>query len=98
MVQIIWSKLAREDIKSIKEYIAKDSSVYAKNTILKIKKKIDLLILNPNLGRNIPEVNNPIYKEIIEGNYRIMFKKVGLEIQILTIFHGARSFKNDFIE
>ena len=68
MVQIIWSKLAREDIKSIKEYISKDSEVYAKNTILKIKKKVDLLIQNPNLGRDIPEANNPIYREIIEGN------------------------------
>jgi toxin ParE1/3/4 len=98
MVQIIWSKLAREDIKSIKEYISKDSEVYAKNTILKIKKKVDLLIQNPNLGRDIPEVNNPIYREIIEGNYRIMFKKVGFEIQILTIFHGARAFQKDLID
>ena len=98
MVQIIWSKLAREDIKSIKEYISKDSEVYAKNTIIKIKKKVDLLIQNPNLGRDIPEVSNPIYREIIEGNYRIMFKKVDFEIQILTIFHGARAFQKDLID
>lgn len=36
------------------------------------------------MGRLVPELHNPNYREIIFGNYRIIYS-ISLEIQILTI-------------
>ncbi len=40
MVKIIWSILAIEELKEIHDYIAKDSKLYAKREISKIKFEI----------------------------------------------------------
>ena len=50
----------------------------------------------PLIGRVIPEIGNENFREIIYGNYRIMYKLVTKErIDLLTIFHSSRNFKSD---
>ncbi|MBT7790660.1 MAG: type II toxin-antitoxin system RelE/ParE family toxin, partial [Calditrichaeota bacterium] len=43
----------------------------------------------PNSGRNVPELENDQYKELIIDNYRVIYKITEEQIQILTI----RNFK-----
>ena len=38
----------------------------------------------------VPEVQNPIVRELILGNYRIIYRLQGELAEILTIYHGAR--------
>jgi toxin ParE1/3/4 len=57
------------------------------------------LELNPSLGRIIPEVQKQNYKELILGNYRVMFKDISMtKILILAIFHSKRNFEIEKIE
>jgi plasmid stabilization system protein ParE len=53
MVQINWTLLARNDLKGIFEYIAKDSKKYAKLEILKIKSRTQILKLRPLIGKEV---------------------------------------------
>lgn len=57
MVRINWALQAIKDLQNIYEFIAVDSNVYAKNQVIKIKEKTQLLKLQPKLGRIIPEIN-----------------------------------------
>jgi toxin ParE1/3/4 len=92
MVQIRWLKEAKEDLKSIYEYISKDSSHYAAFQVEKIKNKVGILKLHPLAGKRIVEIDNPDFREIIEGEYRIIYKVINENlIHVLLVHHGARS-------
>ena len=90
-MEIKWLPEAINDLKEIYEYISLDSKTYAKNQILRIKEKTNILKRYPDLGKIVEEINKPEIKEIIVGNYRIIYRKVSKNrIDILMVHHGAR--------
>lgn len=91
MVQINWTLLAVNDLKSIAEYISKDSVQYAKLQIARIKLRTRILKSQTYSGKIVAEINKNNIRELIEGNYRIIYKIVSEErIDILTIHHSSR--------
>ncbi len=44
----------------------------------------------PLSGRVVPEVGKKSIREIILGNYRIIYRVLPDEVEILTVHHGAR--------
>lgn len=92
MVRINWTKQAVSDLQSIAEYISKDSKFYAKREILKIRNATNLLKTFPLSGKIITEITKTDFREIIQGNYRIIYKIISKQrIDIITIHHAARS-------
>jgi len=89
-VKIVWSQLAIDDLKSIHEYIASESKVYANSMIGKILYRVRQLENFPQSGRIVPEFGQKIIKELIEGNYRIIYKIHPHHIGIVRIHHSAR--------
>jgi toxin ParE1/3/4 len=92
MVKIIWTQRSLNDLKSIAEYIAKDSVKYASLTLQRILDVTNYLETNPRIGRMVPEVGkNDKIREIIFGNFRIIYKiSSSQSIHILTVHHSAR--------
>ena len=73
-------------------YISYDSKKYAQYQILKIRNSIKILKQYKFSGKIVEEYNDENIREIIEGNYRIIYKILGDDrIDIITIHHGARS-------
>jgi toxin ParE1/3/4 len=96
MVKINWSELSIDDLKSIYDYISKDSKRYALITINKIYHRAQLLIEQPLLGRIVPEFNDSKIRELIIGNYRLVYKVVDEYIlDILRVYSSARLLKED---
>lgn len=93
MVQIKWLSDAKNDLKKIFDYISLDSVRFAKIQIAKIQKRTEILKTFPNIGKVVPEINNPKIKEITAHNYRIIYRIVNEnQIDILLVHHGARDF------
>ena len=93
MVRIEWTERSLEDLNEIHSYIARDSKNYANIFVKKIYDTIQKLKIFPNIGRVVPETNNPSIREIIFQNYRIVYRNMIEYIEIITIFHGSRSLK-----
>jgi addiction module RelE/StbE family toxin len=94
MVRINWTLQAKDDLKDIADYISKDSVVYAKRQALKIKNKTSILKTQIKAGKVVPEIENSDIREIIEGNYRIIYKIISKNrIDILTVHHSARDLR-----
>jgi toxin ParE1/3/4 len=95
MVKIIWTQRSLDDLKSIAEYISKDSVKYAALTLERIIDVTKHLESNPRIGRMVPEiVKNDKIREIILGNFRIIYKITStLTIHILTVHHSAKRFR-----
>jgi len=91
MVRINWTFQAKNDLKDIADYISKDSKLYAKRQVLKIRNRTNILKSNIHSGRNVPEIQDEDIREIIEGNYRIIYRVINeTRIDILTVHHSAR--------
>lgn len=95
MVQINWTQQSISDLKDIAEYISKDSKIYAKLQVIRIKQRSKILYTQIYSGKIVPEINNKHTRELIEGNYRIIYKVVSnLRVDILTVHHSARDLSN----
>lgn len=87
---IQWSEPALNDLQAIKDYISRDSKIYALNFIERLITLIEKLSQFPDLGRAVPEANSPDIKELDFQNYRIIYRLEVKEIQILAVVHAAR--------
>lgn len=74
MVQIIWTQRARNDLEQISEFISRDSLIYARNQIDKLYRRTEVLKQLPLVGKVVAEINDRSIREIVEGNYRIIYR------------------------
>jgi addiction module RelE/StbE family toxin len=95
MVRLNWTHQAVNDLKDIADYVSKDSRRYANLLIRRIQDKVRLLKTQPDSGRMVDEFERPDIKELLEGNYRIIYRRVNSSrIEILTIHHSARNLRS----
>jgi len=96
MVKLVWTELSTEDLKEIFDYIAIDSVRYASITVNKIYNRAQDIIDNPYIGRIVPEINLKVIREVISGNYRIVYKIINeFQVDILRVYHSASLLKKD---
>ncbi len=94
MVEIIWSELALKDLKSIHDYIAEDSLLYAERYINVLMSRVDILIKNPLAGRFVPEFQDKKLRQILEGSYRIIYRTLkDNKVAIVRIHHSSKLLK-----
>ncbi len=91
MVRINWTIQAKDDLRSIAEYISRDSERYAKLQVVRIRIRTRVLKSQIKIGKKVSEIDDKNIRELIEGNYRIIYKIISKsQIDILTIHHAAR--------
>jgi len=82
-----WSPLAISRLSETAKYIALDNPVAAKRWVNKVFNQVEKLSEFPERGRMVPEVGDKTIREIISGNYRIIYRLKDREISILTLRH-----------
>ena len=85
-MKVVWSHLAVQKLGDIVEFISLDDPAAAEKWANEVFEKTELLRTMPEMGRRVPELSDPRYREIIFGHYRIIYN-LGYEIQILTVRH-----------
>ena len=99
MVRIIWTELVVSELHEIYDYISHDSKIYAKRQIVSIKNKTKVLKSSKYIGKVVDEIGIPVIRELMEGNYRIIYKILNeKEISILTIHHSSRNLAKRIVE
>ena len=92
MTRIVWTEPAVSDLDSIHAYISRDTDVYAAAVISEIFDCVDRLAHFPQSGRVVPEMDDACTREVIVGNYRVIYDTTGEAVRILSVIHGARQF------
>lgn len=91
MVKIVWTELSILDLKVVFDYIAANSDRYATITVNKIYQRAQVIAENPFSGRIVPEFNETTIRELVEGNYMLIYRiKSDIQIDILRVYHSAR--------
>jgi plasmid stabilization system protein ParE len=89
-MKIVWSPLAIDRASEISDYIAQDKPTAAEKWINTVFSKVAQLKSSPEIGRIVPEIRNNQFRELIYGNYRIIYRIEQEKISILTIRHGKQ--------
>ena len=87
-MRIIIEKDALQELIQIKWYIEQDSKFYANKTINEINKRIQNLLLFPEMGRVTDRDEN--IRQIIYKSYKILYRFNSNKIYILHIIHHSR--------
>ncbi|MDR2680553.1 MAG: type II toxin-antitoxin system RelE/ParE family toxin [Tannerella sp.] len=91
MVKVRWTDFALENLSAVGDFIERDSSFYAQRVVGLLFSSVDILEQHPLAGRIVPEFNDKTIRELIRGNYRIVYKLVTeADIDIVTVHHSAR--------
>lgn len=90
MAQIIWDPVALDHLQGIAQYIAKDSPSAANRLVQRIFTRLERLEMFPHSGGYIAEDSRKIYREIIQGNYRVIYRVSGDDVLIVAVYHAAR--------
>jgi plasmid stabilization system protein ParE len=93
MVQIQWAGPAVADLLEVHDFIARDSRRYAELTIEKIQEAAKLLADFPQLGLVLPELPRSLYRQLIVGAYRVIyrFEKKRSRVLIMGVIHASRN-------
>ena len=90
--KIVWTLRSREDLRDIATFIAKDNPPAALKLGELIFSRVDTLERFPELGRVVPERNQPNLREMVVKNYRVIYRVRHKDklLEILRVWHGAR--------
>lgn len=88
--KVKWTRPAAEDLDQIASYIAVDSTYYAAAFAREVRDAARSLRQVARRGMVVPELSNPTIRELLIGNYRLLYQLRGPEVLILAIIHGAR--------
>lgn len=93
---VIWTDPAKLDLRDIHDYIARDSQYYAQKVSQDIVDKSEKLNLFPEIGRVVPETDDPNVREIFIYSYRLIYEVLPNSVQVLALIHGKRDFTGNF--
>ena len=89
-MRVRWTRTAIGHLASIYEYIARDSAPYARRMVDRITSRSGQIARFPRSGQMVPEYQDPVIREVLEGQYRVIYEITAKEIHVLAVIHGAR--------
>ena len=89
-MKIKWTHEALERLFEIEDFISQESPEQAEKFVDQIIEHAESLSEIPLRGRTVPEISNPDIRELIFRRYRIVYRIIGNNLDILTFFEGHR--------
>lgn len=90
MAQVIWDPVAADDLDEIARYVARDSPVAAKRLVERIFERVEKLERFPLTGGFLEEDSRKLYRQLVQGNYRIIYRCQDDNVFIVAVYHAAR--------
>ncbi|HEY4952786.1 MAG TPA: type II toxin-antitoxin system RelE/ParE family toxin [Verrucomicrobiae bacterium] len=90
--KVILSPRAIQDLREIVRYICFDNPKRAEEFGLELINKTRTLMTFPELGRKVPEFDDPDVRELIFRSYRIVYRvrKEKFTVEVSRFWHAAR--------
>ncbi|MBC2715260.1 MAG: type II toxin-antitoxin system RelE/ParE family toxin [Desulfobacteraceae bacterium] len=95
--EVVWARVAENDLKEIIDYIAIDSPANALKIFQKIKKKASSLYTMPERCRIVPELKDQgimQYRELIVPPWRIIFRIAEIKVYVLSVLDSRRNIED----
>jgi toxin ParE1/3/4 len=91
--EVVWAKRARQAVDDALLFIAKQSPQNASRLASQIIERADSLATFSERGRAVPEVGDPILREILIDPFRLMYEVSEEEVRIVGFLHQRQLFR-----
>ncbi len=88
-----WTEGARDDLRDIWSFIARDSRRAAEATVDRLIDASVELAVFPDRGRSLPEFPELDYRELLIGSYRLIYRHAASVVWVLAVVHGRRQLR-----
>jgi plasmid stabilization system protein ParE len=89
-MSVSWTETATDQLHSIRDYLARSSPSYAQALAGRIVARSEALDGHPRTGAEVLEYGDPDVREVFEHPYRILYRVVGQDVQVIGVIHSAR--------
>jgi toxin ParE1/3/4 len=89
-MKVQWSAQALRRLEDIEDYFTAKDPLAAQRLIARLIRRGNSLSSFPRRGRIVPELKFSWLRELIDGNYRIVYRLLGSVVQIVTVFESHR--------
>ncbi|HMD84137.1 MAG TPA: type II toxin-antitoxin system RelE/ParE family toxin [Terriglobia bacterium] len=89
-MKVHWTDTARDHLRAIHAYIAKNSPPYALRVVDRLTRRSQQIAQFPLSGREVAEFGVPQIRQIVEGSFRIIYYIKADQIDVLAVIHGAQ--------
>ncbi len=97
-MKLFWTETAKQDLQAIRRYIAADNPTAAKRWIERLRERARNALQAPLTVRKVPEFSRDDIRELIEGNYRIVYQVFADRLVVLTVFEGHQLFPEEAVD
>jgi plasmid stabilization system protein ParE len=90
--RIVWSPLALRRAEEAADFIARDDPAAAARWARGLFDAVKSLSAHPRRGRVVPEQSREEVRELLYGDYRLIYRVSSRRAEVLTVRHGRRRF------
>ena len=90
---VLWSATASEQLEGIALHVARVSPVYADRLVDRIITRSEQLAEFPEIGRVSLRADDPNIREVVEGEYILLYLVQLTRIDVLAVVHGRRDLR-----
>ena len=90
--KLYWTRRAQTDLFALGRFVAKDNPDAARRLLETLLLRAEAAARMPRSGRRVPELRRDDLREIVVGNYRMVYRLRDRGIGILRVFESHRSF------
>ena len=94
-MKVRWTNHATEHLLGIYEFIVGDSEHNALRMIDRLTHRSIQIAEFPKSGRRVPEYDDEQVREVFEGPYRLIYRILPDQVDVLAVIHGSRLLPED---
>jgi plasmid stabilization system protein ParE len=94
-MRVHWTARALARLDAICSYIAKDSPPAAAAMERRLLLRSRQIAAHPRSGRMVPDYERDDVRELIEGNYRIIYRIRTDQVDVVAVMHCAQLLPDD---
>jgi len=100
VLRVVWTRNALADLRAVKDFISRDSLRYAELQVQRIRSAASHVGHFPGIGRAVPEFPAEAWREILTGNYRVIYRvdTEGQRVLVLAVVHGMQILRSFMVE
>lgn len=90
--ELVWSNVALARMIEIRDGLAEKDPRAATKVLRLLLQRARQLVEFPHLGRTVPELPEGELRELVERQYRIVYRVREKTVEVATVFEGYREF------
>ncbi len=88
--KVYWTRQARDDLRAIRDHIARDAPATAAAFVRRLRSSVGRLREFPLSGQVVPEVGEYSIRELLFGSYRLIYRVTESRVEMIAVFHAAK--------